>query len=145
MEDDLAAQAFEPFVPVNVIAPAAEPLGPGQLPTNEALSAEAFRLHMIMRDKSRGLNVTTSDSANALKRMHILTARAVGTAGAPQWAQDLTNTMQQGFLHVNEHVEESFKSVKAGMTCLWFASFETTKRLIHYQKIQRHLQSGDAS
>ena len=52
--------------------------------------------------------------------MHILTARAVGTAGAPQWAQEmqlalvnLSNTIQQGF----NHIDESVKSLKVGMTC----------------------------
>jgi hypothetical protein len=34
MENDLAYQSIEPYIPLNVIAPAAEPLGPGQLPTD---------------------------------------------------------------------------------------------------------------
>jgi hypothetical protein len=69
---------------------------------------------MIMEDKSRGLNYTTMESANSNKRMHILTARAVSTADAPQWAQEMINTMQQGF----NHIEESIKSLRVGMNCL---------------------------
>jgi hypothetical protein len=96
------------------------------LPTDNALSNEAF--HTIMHDKYRGIDVTATESANALKRMHILSARAVGSVGAPHWAQEmqlalvnLSNNMQQGFLHVNQrldHIEEIVRSLKVGMSCL---------------------------
>ena len=73
---------------------------------------------MIMEDKYRGLNYTTMESANSNKRIFPLSARVVSTADAPQWAQEmqlnLSNTMQQGF----NHIEESIKSLRVGMNCL---------------------------
>ena len=82
---------------------------------------------MIMQDEYRGIDVSAAKSASALKRMHVMTARAVGTVDAYQWVQEmqmalvnLNNTMQQRFLHVNQrldHIEEIVKSLKVGMTC----------------------------
>jgi hypothetical protein len=101
-----------------------------QLITNCAAKHSVFTL--IMQDKYRGIDVSAAESANALKRMHVMTARSVGTVDVPQWAQDmqlvlvnLNNTMQQRFLHVNQrldHFEEIVKGVKVGMNCFWFAS-----------------------
>ena len=58
MTDDIAAQIVKLYTSADItIAPAAEPLELDKLPSDDALSAEAFRLHMISKVKSRGVDI----------------------------------------------------------------------------------------
>ena len=86
MENILSAEVTD--FTTSQVAPAAEPIGPGETPADAQIVQEDNRLMAVRKQTDHGRPVNTEYHANAIKRQHAMTIRSLGEQASPVWAQE---------------------------------------------------------